>query len=118
MTDRSFSEYQSWVARHPRNRTSLAREAIEFILRRTMTGNAKVWERGTHLRRFRDFVGYGCRLEDGDLDVDITLIDDEYGRPIQYRFHCNKTYRVEEPVYSSVRGLIWRAANRIASEKI
>ena len=120
MSDRPqtwFSERQSWVAKHPRNRTSLAREAVEFILQTTLRGNLHVSGHGLHLRRFRDFVGHECRLEADGLDIDITLIDDEDGKPVQYRFFCNQTFRIEELADSTVRGLVSRVAKAIERKK-
>ena len=69
-----------------------------------------------HLRRFREFVGHECRLEGDGLDIDITLTDDEAGKPGHYRFFCNQTFRAEELADSTVRGLVSRVAKTIDDE--
>ena len=120
-----FRELQSKNASRPRNRTTLARESVRYILREADIlpgirqhcgiGRQNAWDenyfrdhpkRGHNLSRFKHYVGAECRLHGKNIDVEVTAFEDECGRPSSYRFFCNLTFREEEVRYSTIRKIV------------
>ena len=131
-----LSELQSEHARNPRNRTTLARQSIKFVLERAdfFPGALGFRDasrqsdmdhfrlqytnmRGLQLRRFRHYIGKGERLyELGTIDVEVTVHYDERANPVSYEFFCNETYRREHIVAASLRKIVKEVSREMGQE--
>jgi hypothetical protein len=96
-----FSELQSQRARRKRQRNSLARQCIRFVL-----GDIRTNARGVQLGRFRKYVGFDCTIYGPDFEIEVTREDDELGKPESYHFFCNNTFRSERITDAAVRRIV------------
>ena len=78
----NFFKRQWAISLGPRNRTSLAKRAIEYILREAPGGSPANQERGLNLERFRHFVGESCRITVNGTTIEITAIEDDDDKKI------------------------------------
>lgn len=130
-----FSELQSERAKRPRNRTSVAKRAVEYILREApefpatvpLRGLGKqidldnirkdaVQKRGRDLARFRHFVGAERRLFGKNIDIEVTAIEDDDGKVIEYDIFDSKTNERNILKEATIRSIIFRLKNQ-PSEK-
>jgi len=133
--EKRLSELQSTRAKKPRNRTSLARTAVRFVLREAAMypgirssvdlETQNNWEgcyagfeikRGRSLARYRHFVGCECRLQGRGIDIEVTVIEDEYGRPDAHEFFCNTTFRKERIVDATLRKIVKQISRELGQD--
>lgn len=107
-----LSKRQSRYASGPRNRSTLARTAIEYVLREAdefpgtpeiadltkldrhdATFKDIVPKRGRQLARFRHYVGEGHRLLGKGIDIEVSAIEDHDGNVVRYEFFDNNTLK-------------------------
>ena len=134
-----FSELQSKNAKKkPRNRASLAKTAIEYVLQNapahpgTTPGaspekQAKldvarahmIEDRGRELARFRHCVGEQCRITINGTTIEITSVEDDWGRIIGYVFEnldlpANKSPPMTK--MNTIRKIISRLNNKRSND--
>ena len=69
-----FSELQRAKQKGTRNRTTLAKMAVEYILHVAPLDMPQ--ERGRDIERFRHFVGESCRIKVNGTTIEITSVED------------------------------------------
>ena len=131
-----LSKLQSGHARKPRNRTTLARQSVKFVFERADffpgalgfidasrqrdLDNYRLQHtdtRGQQLARFRHYIGEGRRLyELGTIDVEVTTIYDQHGKPESYEFFCNDTFRRETILAATLRKIVKAVSRKMGQE--
>ena len=71
---------------------------------------------GRSLSRYRHFVGCECRLLGRSIDIEVTVIEDEQGRPVSHEFFCCDTFRRESIADSTLRRIVKQVARDLGQE--
>ena len=130
-----FSERQSKIGSGPKNKTSLAQIAVEYILGEAplFPGTAPfrsedkqidlenmrkdaIPKRGRDLERFRHFVGESCRIKVNGTTIEITSVENARGKTIiGYVFENRDLPSNERPPMTpmtTIRSIIFRLNNQ------
>ena len=107
-----FSELQRKNQKGTRKSTSLAKRAVEFILDKApeLPGG------GSDMDRFRHYAARGPRLYGKNIDIEVTAIENNDGKVIEYDFFDNKTFERKIRKEATVRRII-RRLNKQSTEK-